>query len=55
MMMEGKTRAGEELRMRVLGKLIVIELKSPVHGRWMVVAEHADPALAATDFECWKN
>ena len=53
MELQGFTKAGERLRCRQCAAYWLIELVSPVHGRWMVVAEHTNMQLAHEDFDRW--
>jgi hypothetical protein len=47
------TKAGEPIRHRQEGNMWVVELQSPVHGRWICQGEFATEHAAKADLRNW--
>jgi len=55
MELESITKAGEPLRLRQCAGYWLVELKSPVHGRWIIMGEHVRYEHALEELRSWKQ
>ena len=50
---ELKTKAGEPIRVRKFADVFIVELKSPVHGRWVALANYPSLQEAGREIANW--